>query len=217
MDGIVHAAKLEGEVDQLVARDSPDLRVRVVLGALDASINGVRHGAGHLGQREPGVEHDNELAVWCTGHDRVDLNRVTVRPDDTVHVSIHLPMLVFVRQLVYFSDRQLWHAGNIGVLRERFGDGQVTGGWAVRIPQPVQKNGEVVGRRGILREDTVQDAVPASIVDLITDDGPCVGPETDETVVSLRRDVDRERGGVLHEHCKNSVRINRYRLATLYD
>ena len=97
VDRVLYAAELEREVEQLVTRDGPDLGLLVVLRALDATVDGIRHRTRHLGKGESGVKHCNQLAIGRARHDRVDCDRLTIGTDDAIHVGQYLPVLVLVR------------------------------------------------------------------------------------------------------------------------
>ena len=205
VDRVLDAAELERDVDQLVTRDGPDLGLLVVLRALDATVDGIRHRTRHLGKGESGVKHCNQLAIGRARHDRVDRDGLTIGTDDTIHVGQYLPVLVLVRQLVHLCDRELGHGRDVGVLRKGLRDGQLTSSGAVWVSFAVQQYGEVVGGGGVLREDTVEHTISARIVDLVADDRSSVRAKSNETFIPLRLDINRERGGILHKHCKASV------------
>ena len=107
---------------------------------------------------------------------------------------------------MHLRDGQLGHACDVGVLRKGLRDRQLTRSGAVRVAFAVKKYGEVVGGGGVLREDTVEHTISARIVDLVADDRSSVRAKSNETFIPLRLDINRERGGILHKHCKASVR-----------
>lgn len=165
MYGIRFSTETESDVERLLTRYHPELLIGIIVSAFDTTIDLVRDVTRNLRKCKSGIlscERQNirgylysptvndgdELAVGASRDDRIDLERLTVRTNDSsVFVSQNLPMLIWspttvdqfiglvplrsflkrtsLQQSVYFVDIHLGHRGDILEARHDFGNGKL--------------------------------------------------------------------------------------------
>ena len=148
------------------------------------------------------IDDGNELPIWCLRYNRVDLNWLTVRTNDPIHICVHLPMLITIRQAWYRDNAELRRARDILEARHRLADCELSSRRAQRIVLPIEKERNIV-RAGLVElEYPVEDGVTlgAILVKFIPDERAGVWPKSDEALVALGGNVRREGGSILDKH-----------------
>jgi hypothetical protein len=106
------STKIESDVKHLLARKHPELLAAVIVSAINTAINLIGHIAGNLRKCESGtfvcerqkirrcfysptVDDGDKLVIWASRDNRINLERLAIRTNDSVvFVSHDLPMLV---------------------------------------------------------------------------------------------------------------------------
>ena len=109
------------------------------------------------------INNSNELPIWCLRYNRVDLNWLTVRTNDPIHICVHLPMLITVRQAWHRHNAKLRRARDVLEARHRLADRELSSRRAQRIVLPIEKERDVV-RAGLveLEYPVEEPSVPSS-------------------------------------------------------
>lgn len=110
---VLDTSELEGEIHLLTARDSPYTWVFVVLGTLNAAVDGISQRAGNLRKSVSRIQHDDQSTLWCTWDDGLDFDGLTVWTNNPINISIRLPMLIQICQLVDFVYRKFGHVSDV--------------------------------------------------------------------------------------------------------
>lgn len=200
MDGELHAADHEGNVDLDVTGEHPGFTSAapdVTKGcAGNPSIDSIGDLPWHLRQGETCVQ--DRVQAGASIDDRGDVNHFSVWPDDTVLVQENLPMLVTLVPNRNLSDGELRHVRNVFETGNELGDGEVTGKEIGGVIRPAKQSGEVIRGGSVGKEDPVQDRISRSGFNGRLDVGTTAGAQADETVsVCLTGGRDFSRKGVI--------------------
>jgi hypothetical protein len=173
------------------------LFLAVVVGTRNTAVNRICDITRDLRKGEARVQDSDQLVVG-TVDNTVVVNRLSVRPKDTILVDRDLPVLVPLGELVHFEDRELRGLCDILEALRELGDGHLAGERLVGIIAAIKKHSDVVLSRLVLAEDAIHGCITGVfLIELIPDDRSGVGAEANEPVVTLCSDIRTKARGVL--------------------
>jgi len=129
----------------------------------DPSIDSVGDLSGNLRQSETSVQ--NRVQAFPSIDNRGDIDYFAIRAGNTVLVKEDLPVLVNLVPERNLSDGEFWHGRDFLEALDEFAHCDISGIEICGVIRPPKQGGEIIGRRCVGEEDTVQDCVPCRRVD----------------------------------------------------
>ena len=209
MNRVFHTANRKRKVHLDVTRELPSItnaapnRTKRCTG--NPSIDSVCDLPGNLGQTKTSVQ--NRVQASPSIDNRGDINDFAIWTSDTVLVQEHLPVLVNLLPERNTSDGKFWHGRDLLETRDELADGNISRVDICRVIGPPKQGGEVIGRRSIGEEDTIQDRISIRVAYDFPNVGTLVRTQADQTgPVALPSCGDYSSDGVNFGNCGGGER-----------